>query len=96
MQRIFLDAKSNPAQRRFMNMVARALFHLSVGRIGSISIFTGRLYGLMAAQTQTSPGVFMAPAAALWLGGMSSLDCTSQTGGRRPGVIWVTATAPAD
>lgn len=83
MQRIFLDAKSDPAQRSFMNMAARAAFHLGCGRIGSISIFTGRLYGLMAARTQTSPGGFMAPAAALWLGGMSSPDCTSGTGGRR-------------
>lgn len=28
MLRIFLDVQSNPAQRRFMNMAARAAFHL--------------------------------------------------------------------
>lgn len=37
-------------------------------------------YDLMAAGTQTSRCVFMAP---LWPGEMSSLDCTSGTGGRR-------------
>lgn len=61
MRRIFLDAKSDSAQRSFMNMAARAAFHLCFGRIGSISIFTGQLYGLMAARTQTSPGVLWLP-----------------------------------
>lgn len=59
--------------------------HLCLGRIGSISSFTVRLYSLMAAGTQTARGGFMAPAAPLRLGEMSSLDCTSDTGGRRPG-----------
>lgn len=74
-EELFRTLGINQAQQTHYDRASS--LHLCLGRIGSISSFT--VYSLMAAGTQTARGGFMAPAAPLRLGEMSSLDCTSDT-----------------
>lgn len=67
--------------------------HLCLGRIGSISSFTVRLYSLMAAGTQTARGGFMAPQLLYdWAKCHHLTVCQTPAGGG-PDVIWITVGA---